>query len=250
MDNVQDLNSAAPSQGQPQPSQAPTPNSDASGNNPTSGHVEATNPSEGSQANQFVMPDKFSGKTAEEIAQEYVKLESYNKKVEMDKAELTKLFVEQPAPLETPSAAAPESSDDDPLAALRPVFRDEVGKLLSPVLAKMEVEDAVRKFGDSFVKAAPQVAELRKQNPSLTLDAAYKIVAYDNLERTAMNEGLAKAQKTQELAQKAQVETASPSGQRAPTLEDALNDKNVPFDQLLEAMGPEYQKAYAKNLKK
>lgn len=241
MDNVPEMTPAAPSQGQPA-AQAQTPNSDASGTNPTSGAVDGATPAgESGQATQgFELPDKFKGKTAEEIAQEYVKLESYNKKVEMDKAELTKLFVEQPTEKSVPPSAAPEPTDDDPMAALRPMLKDEFGKLLSPVITKIEIEETVRKYGDDFVKVAPQVSELKKQNPTLTLDAAYKIVAFDNIQRTAMNQGAAQAQKAQEQAQKAQLESSKPSGVRPTTLDDAIKDPSVPLKEVFDALGPEY----------
>jgi hypothetical protein len=231
----------APPQGQPESVQAQTPNSDASGQNPTSGIVDGATPASGAvqETQVFSLPEKFKGKSAEEIAQEYSKLEFYNKKVEMDNAELTKLFVEQPA--EQPhQAAAQESTEEDPMAALRPMLQDEFGKLLSPVIAKIEVEEAVRKFGDDFVKLAPQVSELKKQNKSLSLEAAYKIVAFDNIQRTAMNRGIAQATQAQEQAQKAQLETSKPSGFRPTSVEDAVNDPNVSAREIAEALGSEY----------
>ena len=126
------------------------------------------------------------------------------------------------------------------MAALRPMLQDEFGKLLSPVIAKIEVEEAVRKFGDDFVKLAPQVSELKKQNKSLSLEAAYKIVAFDNIQRTAMNQGIAQATQAQEQAQKAQLETSRPSGFRPTSVEDAVNDPNVSAREIAEALGSEY----------
>jgi hypothetical protein len=248
MDNTTDLKPTAPSEGQPQSTQAQVPNSDASGQNPTSGAVDgATTPTESGQANQgFTLPEKFQGKSAEEIAQEYVKLESYNKKIEMDKAELSKMFIEQPAEPQQYQAAAQESTEEDPMAALRPMLQDEFGKLLSPVIAKIEVEEAVRKYGDDFVKLAPQVSELKKQNKSLSLETAYKIVAFDNIQRTAMNQGAAQATKAQEQAQRAQLESSKPSGIRPMGIEEAATNKNVPMTDVLEAMGPEMAPFLAK----
>lgn len=237
MDNVETPQTAAPSQGQPQPAPAETPNSVASGQNPTSGAVDGATPA--SEAGQeTLLLGKF--KSPEDLAKAYQELESHNKKVEMDKAELTKLFVEQPSPSETPTAAAQETTEEDPMAALRPMLKDEFGKLLSPVIAKLEVEDAVRKYGDDFVKLAPQVKELKGQNPSLSLEAAYKIVAYDSIQRTAQNQGVAQAQKAQELASKAQLESSKPSGVRPVGLDEAIRDPKVPLAEVLDAMGPEY----------
>lgn len=248
MDNIQGSVPEAPSQGQA-PAQTQVPNGDmGSVSTPGDAVVGATTPPASEAGQGFQIPEKFQGKSSEDIAKAYVELESHNKKVEMERAELEKLFVSEP---QTAAAPEPQSSTqlnadsaEEPIQALvrelSPRLQAEVGKLLSPALAKMEVRDMVDRYGSSFVALAPEVKKLRESNPNLTLESAYKIVSFDSIQRTARQEGVAQATKSQEQAQKAQLESSRPSGYRPASIEDAVNDKNVSSADIADALGPEY----------
>lgn len=239
MDNAEGTSGVAPSQGQAQPQTQPAPG-DAQSSAVVGAGQNQESPAKGQTGEgEGLILGKF--KTTEDVVKAYQELESHNKKVEMDKAELEKLFV--PAePESPPKAAEVETTDplDDVVKALMPRMTSAMEAVVSRPLAQMEIDRVVRKYGDDFVAVAPAVAELRKQNPSLTLEAAYKIVAFDNRERTARQEGVVQAQQAQEQAQKAQLETARPSGYQPESLDAAIQNKNVPLDEIADALGPEY----------
>lgn len=247
MDNILDQTPAAPSQGQPQPESAQVPSNDASGNTPTSGATVDTTQPGAEPTQQFEMPDKFRGKSAEEIAKSYVDLESHNKKVEMERADLEKIFVPQEKNDTTPTAPQPVVPEsEDPMKALvkelNPLLQEELSKIVSPLAARFEVRDMADKYSD-FSQLAQQVKQVKEQNPSLSLETAYKIAKFDaqqELQRTAYNQGVSEAQQKDQLAQKAQVESSRPSGIRPQSLEQAIGDKNVPTEEIMEALGPEF----------
>ena len=108
------------------------------------------------------------------------------------------------------------------------------------MLAKMEVEDMLRRHGDSFVELAPKVKELRVKNPSLSLEDAYRLTHYEKLQKTSREEGAVHAQQANEQAQKAQVESSRPSGYRPLNMEEAIENKNIPTEEIVDALGPEY----------
>ena len=251
MDNATDLTATTPvGTGQVAP-QSTAPTADQGVANTPNGSVvgadEQPTPTQGQpESVGFEIPDKFKGKSQEDIAKAYVELERHNKKVEMERADLEKLFISEPeTPKQEPVSSATAQEQEDPLrqimTQLAPELRGKMSKMLSPVIAKMELKDMVDRYGDEFISIAPKVADLKKQNPSLSLDAAFKIVAFDNTKRTAMNQGVAQAQKAQEQAQKAQLETARPSGYRVASVEDAVKDPNVSVSEIAEALGPEYK---------
>lgn len=251
MDNVQDTQATAPLQGQ-----TATPQEQA----PSTQNVETQNGANGAIQNQtqangesgsseaFQMPDKFKGKSAEDIAQAYVNLEKHKTKVEMERAELEKLFLgEQPQPSQINQAEYQNQAQgapiEDPLKpvvdALTPHLTDQFNRLLAPLATRFEIKEMVDKYGDSYITVAPQVAELKKQNPSLSQEAAYKIVAFDNLQRTARNQGIQEATKTQELQRKAQVESSRPSGFKPETLAEAVGNKNISTLEIAKALAAE-----------
>src|SRR5689334_7741091 len=101
MDNIQDPSTTAPGQGQAAPAPVQVPKTDAGSVSTPSGTVVGATPAAPAQApaEAFQMPEKFQGKSPEEIAKSYVELESHNKKVEMERASLEKMFA--------PSSATP-----------------------------------------------------------------------------------------------------------------------------------------------
>lgn len=243
MDNTQDVTTAAP-QGQA-PTTTPVPGDTGA---LSTGSVAGAATDQGQP--EGLILGKF--KSVEALTDAYKNLESHSKQVEMARAELEKTFEVQSQT--APALEQPSSDGSDPIQSLMqelaPKFRGEFEKMLSPVVAKMEIDDAVRRYGDDFVQNASKIKELKAQKPYLSLDDAYKQVAFDTIRQGATSEGMAKAQKIQEDTKKAIVESSTPSGIPSPSLDDAMADKSIPFAELLEAMGPEYKKAYAKNLRK
>ena len=240
MDNTQDTNTSAPAQGQAAPVQVQVPNADTGGVSAPSGtDVGATQSSEQS-VEAFQMPEKFSGKSAEDIAKSYVELESHNKKVEMERANLEKMFA-APSTTQSPNpTAAVQEPQGDTNDELKKLLTPVANELFSPVLAKLEVRDMVDRYGDNFSKLAPQVKAVKEANPTLSLEQAYKLAAFDSVGRTAKNEGVAQAAAVQQEQVKSQVESSRPSGVRPQSVEQAIGDKSVPTAEILVAMGPEY----------
>ena len=223
----------------------------SSGETPQSGSVEAEQtptPEEGksekAEEAKFEMPEKFQGKSAEEIAQSYTELESQNKKVEMERSELEKLFVKTDETSESTGTPEKQVVDDvkNVIDQARPAIQEEFNKLLSPTIAKLELTDMLSRYGNSFKQVAPQVANKVKDNPSLSMEDAYKLVSFDHLKRTSYNQGVSKASETEEARKKAQVETAKPSGYRPTTLQEAVKDPNTNVSEIADAMGPEWNR--------
>lgn len=239
MDNVQDQGTtAAPAPGQA-PAQSQTPSSDAQGG--TVGTDAARTDGQSSAGQEGLLLGKF--KSPEDLAKAYQELESHNKKVEMDRAELEKIFIGQAENPSTPQQAAPVQESENPLKPvadeLAPLLRNEMGKVLSPVLARMEIESMVRKYGDSFVTVAAEVKAKQAQNSSLSLEDAYKLASFDRLQRTSKEQEASRVSQAQQAAQKAQVETSQPSGVRPVSIEEAASNPKIPMTEVLEAMGPE-----------
>jgi len=209
---------------------------------------------------EFQMPEKFQGKSAEEIAKSYVDLEAHNKKVEMDKAEMDKFISEaypepeSPTPEQKtePEGKKPEGSEKAEMTReealkqvaeeLRPMLREEMSKAMTPAVARLEIKEMVDKYGDSFKAVASKVAARKKANPSLALEDAYKLETYSTVGRISEIKGVQKASQTAEEKLKAQVESSRPSGLKPVGIEEAVKDKNVPYEEITEALGPEYSK--------
>jgi len=213
------------------------------------------------ETKDFQMPEKFVGKSAEEIAQSYTELESHNKKVEMEKAEIDKFIndayaTEQPKATPEPKAEQPaEAAADAPLTReqalkqvadeLRPMLKAEMQAAITPAVARLEVKEMVDKYGEPFKAVAGKIAEAKKANPSLSLDDAYKIVTYNTVSRTSEIKGIKQASETAEAKVKAQAESSRPSGIKPTGIEEAVKDPNVGVGEIAEALGSEYN-AFAK----
>jgi hypothetical protein len=194
---------------------------------------------------EFQMPDKFKGKSAEEIAQSYVALEKHKTKVEMERAELEKLFVPQSVEEQTQSEPTQQTQEDpmkDVMTALGPKLREEFSRLITPVVAKFEVKDVLDKYGERFSSKAQEVARIKKEKPSLSLEEAFKIADYGSVERTSYNQGAVEASTVNEQKGRAIVESSKPSGYRSSSIEDAVKNPEVPVADIAEAMGPEWKR--------
>ena len=223
----------------PDTSSGETPQNDAAGVEPN----ETPTTEEGQS--QEVKEEKILGKfnSQADLEKAYTELESHSKKTEMERAELEKLFTPQseetdPAPADDVQIEGADNAKDL-LSKLKPALRDEFTKLLSPTIAKLEVQDMVNKYSD-FPAKAKEVAEKKKQNPSLSMEDAYKLVKFADIQRTSYNKGVEETNKTTEAKQKAQVESSRPSGYRTQTIVDAIKDPNTSVSEIADAMGPEW----------
>lgn len=229
----------------PDTSSGETPQTDVAG-------VELTETPKGesqeAKESKFNMPEKFQGKSAEEVAQSYVDLESQNKKVEMERSDLEKLFVEQKESDSTKVDDAPTKTNEanvstdikSALDDMRPALAAEVSKMLAKPLAKLEVQDMLNKHGSAFTQKAKEVKALQEHNPSLSMEDAFKIISFDNVKTTSHAQGVNEATANADAKQKAQVETARPSGIKPVGIDEAIADKNVGTAEIADALGPEY----------
>ena len=64
------------------------------------------------------------------------------------------------------------------LDKLKPALRDEVTKLLSPTITKLEIQDMVNKYGDKFVAVAKDVNKLRIEK-NISMEDAFKLATIE-----------------------------------------------------------------------
>lgn len=244
MDNIQGFGTTvAPAQGQA-PATSQMPSSDAGGN--TTAPVEsgaARTDGQLSAGQEGLILGKF--RSQGDLEKAYLEAERQKTKSEMDRAELEKLFIGQTDnPSTPPTADAPVPVNDNPFQPvadeLAPLLRTEMGKVLSPVLARMEIDSMVRKHGDAFVALAQETKAKQASNPSLSLEDAYKLASFDQTQRTSQAQSQQRLAAAQAQAQVAQVETSQPSGYRPVSVEEAATDPNVPVLDVVNALGPDY----------
>lgn len=205
------------------------------------------------ESKEFQMPEKFAGKSAEEIAKSYTELETHNKKVEMDKAEIDKFVKEaySPEPQETPEVPVEtKEGEEAPLTReqalkqvadeLAPRLKQDMESILTPLSIRLEAKELIDEFGNSFKAVASKVAAAKKENPSLSLRDHYKLITYENVARISEIKGIKQASQTAGEKLKAQVESSKPSGLKPVGIEDAVADPNVGVGEIAEALGPEY----------
>ena len=252
MDNTNEAEQAAPETeaGQALAANQEVPES-SSGETPQSGEDVGTEqnetPSEGQsqEAEEKLLAGKF--KSQEDLEKAYKELESHNKKVEMERSDLEKLFVEKETdstPVDdAPTKESPKGEIDNALEQLEPKLAETVSKMLAKPLAKLEVQDMLNKYGDDFKAKAKQVAEKQKHNPSLSMEDAFKLVSFDNVKRTSYQQGVEKTSQNFETKKKAQVESSRPSGYRPESLDDAVKriGKDTSVEDVADALGPEYE---------
>jgi len=223
----------------PSESSGETPQNDAVGVEPNETPSQEGN-------SQEVKDRLYAGKfkSVEDMEKSYEKLQSHNTKVEMERSDLEKLFVEK----ETDSAKADDAPTQQPISTdintalkdLEPQLAKSVASMLAKPLAKLEVQDMLNKHGSAFTQKAKEVKNLQEQNPSLSMEDAFKIVSFNDVKRTSHTQGINEANANTEAKKKAQVETARPSGYRPTSIEDAIKDPNTSVTEVSEAMGPEY----------
>jgi hypothetical protein len=219
------------------------PSTDQSG---TAAGAEQTAPEGDKQeAKEDLILGKF--KSQEDLANAYKELESHSKKVEMDKADLDKFVKEAYGDAETqPKTEQEKATPEAPkgsIEELKPHLAGVIEQMMTPAIAKIETQHMVDKYGEDFKANASKVASAKRENPSLSLEDAYKLVTYDSVATRSESKGVEKASQTAEQKVKAQVESTKPSGAvTSSSIEDAVRDPNVGVADVAEALGPEYKK--------
>lgn len=240
MDNAAPLQATTP-QGQVLEQQgAPSTEPQVSGNATETQTQQPQVEGQSEEGKQLILGKFKDHKSLEEA---YQNLESHTKKVEMDKAELEKLFV-SPEATPAPAAAAPEASPQEQSGTssdeLTNLLTPVATKLFSPVLAKLEVRDLLDRFGDRVVSVSKEMKAIKDAKPFLSLEEAFKLAEHDKVEITNRELTQQRNVAAQAQAQKAQVESSQPSGIRTASLEDAIKDGNTSVGDIAEALGPEY----------
>jgi hypothetical protein len=189
------------------------------------------------------IPEKFKGKSAEEIADAYVNLEKLvDKKAEEKAAELVKKQVEKPA-------EKPKINSDDllekPDEVLRPLIREEIRESLEENERKNK--ETERKKAVVYAKAKEEGINLDVltqkmteiiQNPELMPDAMFKdpnvntyLIAY-NMAKGMTDVKTLEQAKQQEIADEAAkargaLESSGASGEKPPQKELTPEDEVV-----------------------
>lgn len=105
-----------------------------------------------------------------------------------------------------------------------------VDQKLAPIRVQMEV-DRILKDHQDFQELAPNVLERIKNKPALTLEEAYQLEKFSQIESKAKEEGKKEAYQVIEKKASLQVEQ---SGRRvqAPSVDDLIHDKSVPLSEI------------------
>lgn len=101
---------------------------------------------------------------------------------------------------------------------------------LAPIKVQLEVNDVLQKYPD-FGEYAPQALEEIKANPGLSLEKAYKLVKFSDIESKAKTEGEKQAYQTIEKKQSLQFERSGRRVEQKP-VEELLSDKSVPLSEI------------------
>jgi len=209
---------------------------------------EAPEEDKAKDAERNLILGKF--KSQEDLEKAYKELESKNTKVEMEKAEMDKFIQEayqsnsEEKPTPTSQQEKTEEAPTTQEEALRqvadklaPMIREQVvNPILNPAVARMEIREALDKYGENFKANAGKIQAIKKERPSLTLEECYKLATFDQVATNSKIEGVKQAARTAEEKVKAQVENSQPSGIRNSTIEDAIRDPKVSVAEIADAV--------------
>ena len=219
----------------------PTGESDTTQNAPTTTGGETPQSSEAGaeqpqtqkgqpEENKSLILGKF--KSQADLEKAYQEAQAQLTKSNMKRSELEKLFTQQPT-TEAPQVEQPEQGEEPAqnFDKFRSAIREEITKTLSPTIAKLEVQDMLNKYGDKFVSAAPEVKKIQDAK-HISMEDAFKLATYPTVERTSFNQGVQSANKANQQAQKAIVESARPSGYKPASLEDVVASPDVSMSEV------------------
>lgn len=158
--------------------------------------------SEGTTFEQLAQKKGF--KSADDMAKAYSNLETQNKKVEMDRADLLKARNG-----ETPKSSTPN-----------------IEKEVRALKERVEINDLFQKHPDAK-DYAKQMAEHIKEHPSATWEQAYRFVKFDDLEKTSRQEGRKEAYENIDQKSKARAEKSAPRQTSKKDLDAMIKDRSV-----------------------
>lgn len=101
---------------------------------------------------------------------------------------------------------------------------------LAPFKVQLETEQVLRQHSD-FPEFADTAVNLIKENPSLSLENAYRLAKFEHLESKAKEEGKTEAYQTIEKKADLQFEQTTRKTVQRP-VEDLVRDKTVPLSEI------------------
>lgn len=161
-------------------------------------------------------------KSPDDLAKAYENLESHNKVVEMNMADI--LAARSPEPVDTAQAVTTET---DALKIVESVAK----KAMRPLQDKVELQDLFLNFPDAK-EYAGGIAKAVKENPGISWNSAYKLAKYDSLQSKAVEQG--KQEAYQNIAQKQAVQagTPRPTVKENADLKSVIRDRSIPFSEI------------------
>lgn len=188
MDNIQDTEQAVP-QGQAAPAEQMP--------DVQSADVPAESQESSVETNFEAIAAKKGFKSPDDLAKAYANLESQNKKVEMAKADLEKMFFTE-KPKSQPQVRQTLNADEQALAELDKYVGDKMTERetylkheFNTKLAKLELDRVIEKNPD-FPKYAEDVKQFKSKYPEMSFDEAYTLskAIKGDLQREAKSEGM------------------------------------------------------------
>jgi len=238
MDNAESVATTVPQGQTDATTQAPSTTSGETPQNSAEGADQTQTPQgESGEGEEKLLAGKF--KSVEDLERSYQELQSHNTKVEMERAELEKLFA--PQAKQTPEVQQPEQGEQPQpdTERISQAVREAITQMISPAIAKLEVQDMLNKYGDTFRQVAPQVAKIKTEK-NISMEDAFKLATYPTIERTSYVQGVTKVNAVNEQKQKAVVESSRPSGYRPASIEEAIKSEKTSVSEIADALGPKW----------
>lgn len=155
------------------------------------------------------LAQKKGFKSADDLAKAYSNLESQNKKVEMDRADLMKA---------RGGSEAPKGAQVTPNQLLE--------KEVRAIKERVEINELFGKYGDAK-EYAKQMAEHIKKHPNATWEQAYRFVKFDDLAKTSKQEGRREAYENIDKKKQVEAEKPAPRSTGKKDLDTLIKDRSV-----------------------
>lgn len=167
------------------------------------------------------LAEKKGFKSPDDLARAYSELESHNKTVEMDRAELLKA---REGKEEEPKSEAP--ADDKSNKVLAQVLREQ-----RELKEKLEIKELFDQHKDAS-RYAKAMADHVKRHPNATWEQAYRYVKFDDLEAEAKKKGIEEAYTTQK--EKGRYAVARSGAKALPKNLQGVNimDRSIPLSDI------------------
>ncbi len=153
------------------------------------------------------LAQKKGFKSADDLARSYTELESKNKQVEMDRADLIK---------------ARGGQETIKPGTAQPTVEKEVRALKE----RVEINELFGKYSDAK-DYAKSMAEHIKSHPNATWEQAYRYVKFDDLAKTAKQEGRKEAYDNIDQKKRSVAEKPSPRPTQKKDLDSMIKDRST-----------------------